>query len=148
MMLLRNFVLGTTIPKRRFTSEDESQDFRSLGLTPASVLTVIPKSNSSGGGGGLLGSIMAIPFFFVNLIIKILGSIFPGAQTPPVEAPANQNQVFSMKIFISKLTQEFIPNLYLKKYYRGKYTIYEGYEGFFVRKASSQCLIFAGFSGL
>lgn len=82
------------MPKRRFTSEDENQDFRSLGLTPASVLTVIPQSSSSvSNNGGLLGTIIGIPYFIVNLLIKLLGSIFPGGNTPPAETPS-QNQVF------------------------------------------------------
>lgn len=81
------------MPKRRFTSEDENQDFRSLGLTPASVLTVIPQLSSSvSNTGGLLGTILAIPYFIVNLLIKLLGSIFPGGNTPPAETPS-QNQV-------------------------------------------------------
>jgi len=87
-----DFIFGTTMPKRRFTSEDENQDFRSLGLTPASVLTVIPQSSSSvSNNGGLLGTIIGIPYFIVNLLIKLLGSIFPGGNTPPAETPS-QNQ--------------------------------------------------------
>merc|ERR1719394_2064769 len=70
------FVLGTSFPKRRFTSEEESQSFRQLGLTPSTALTVIPiQSAISNSSNGLVSTIMAIIMIPINIVLSILSSI-------------------------------------------------------------------------
>jgi len=76
------FVLGVAMPRRRFTAEDEEMDFRSLGLTPSAVLTVLPISSSSASSGQnkILQTIMTILYFPIDIIISILHSIFGTGQ--------------------------------------------------------------------
>ena len=74
--LFSRFVLGTSFPKRRFTSEEESQSFRQLGLTPSTALTVIPiQSAISNSSNGLVSTIMAIIMIPINIVLSILSSI-------------------------------------------------------------------------
>lgn len=86
------FILGVAMPRRRFTSEDEEGDFRSLGLTPSAVLTVLPAaSSSSGGNNRLLTIVLAVLYFPIDILISILNSIF-GQRKPPVSDEPAQNQ--------------------------------------------------------
>lgn len=81
------FVLGTSFPKRRFTSEEESQSFRQLGLTPSTALTVIPiQSAISNSSSGLVSTIMAIIMIPINIVLSILSSI-TGRQTNETQQP-------------------------------------------------------------
>jgi hypothetical protein len=81
------FVLGTSFPKRRFTSEEESKSFRQLGLTPSTALTVIPiQSAISNSSNGIISTIMAIIMIPINIVLSILSGI-TGRQTNETQQP-------------------------------------------------------------
>jgi len=81
------FVLGTSFPKRRFTSEEESKSFRQLGLTPSTALTVIPiQSAISNSSNGVISMIMTIIMIPINIVLSILSGI-TGRQTNDVQQP-------------------------------------------------------------
>lgn len=114
--LFSRFVLGTSFPKRRFTSEEESQSFRQLGLTPSTALTVIPiQSAISNSSNGLVSTIMAIIMIPINIVLSILSSITGNAtnatQQPTASSagPSSSNnpnlrrRKSSFQFFLSKI---------------------------------------------
>jgi len=85
--ICEKFVFGTSFPKRRFTSDEESKSFRELGLTPSTALTVIPiQSAISTSSNGIITTIMTVIMIPINIILSILSSIM-GRQNNDIPQP-------------------------------------------------------------